>query len=52
MDNAAQRRVAREDPYHRNTGGGTTAAPRGGRVGLWLSFGILALLALSIMGAM
>jgi type IV secretion system protein VirD4 len=53
MDNAAQRRVARQDPYHRNTGGGgTTAAPRGGRIGFWLSFGILAMLALTIMGAM
>jgi type IV secretory pathway TraG/TraD family ATPase VirD4 len=50
MDNPAQRRLAREDPYHRNTGGGgTPAAPRA-RLGGWLSFGILALLALSIMG--
>jgi hypothetical protein len=52
MDNPAQKRVAREDPYHRNTGGGTTAAAPSARVGFWLSFGILALLALSIMGWM
>jgi type IV secretion system protein VirD4 len=50
MDNPALRRVAREDPYHRNTGGGgATAAPRIGGGG-WLSFGILILLALLIMG--
>lgn len=48
MDNAAQRRVARADPYHR---GGAAAEPRT-RAGFWLSFGILALLALSVMGWM
>ena len=51
MDNPAQRRVARADPYHR---GGTqnAAAPPRRRGGLWLSLGTLALLALSIMGWM
>ena len=52
MDNAAQRRVAREDPYHRNTGESVTTTTPRGRVGFWLSLSTLALLALSIMGWM
>jgi hypothetical protein len=55
MDNAAQRRVAREDPYHR--GGGATAGgagPRGGGrgVGFAVSLGIVVMLALSLLGVL
>jgi hypothetical protein len=58
MDNAAQRRVAREDPYHR--GGGTTGAgtaeagPRvhGYGAGVAVSFGIGLMLLLSLLGVM
>lgn len=55
MDNAAQRRVAREDPYHRGGGAGTAeAGPRvhGYGAGVAVSFGIGLMLLLSLLGVM